>query len=438
MKSVLRGIFEKNHVLKHVTIDGVRLHLKTDERKLWVNGYHTLFLNPTASFIVESFIDSCYEVPKESIFDTTVNKVSAYYGIDRNKATEGFQNVLSVINRLATNEFPCDMVGIMDTKEDKAPNRMDLSLTYRCQNKCPHCYLPQNRSDTELTTSQWKEVLDRLWKIGIPQVVFTGGECTLRGDLPDLVMHAQQFTTGIITNGAQVSGKLAKDLRNAELDWIQITLDSSHEDVHDTMQGRKGAFSETVSGIKSSVDAGLLTSVNCTLTKANYTGLIELLDLAKSLGVSVVTTNALIRSGRGATVKDESGLTEEELKEPLSKAVTHAQDIGISFNWFLPTCYKVLNPMDMGFGQRCCSACSVNMMIEPDGSVIPCQSWTQMKLGNILTTPWVDIWNGKESRKIREYNYASSECKACEYFHYCGGGCPLEKINGGKKCYGGM
>src|SRR4030095_3964126 len=63
-----------------------------------------------------------------------------------------------------------------------APYRMDLALTYRCNNDCTHCYNARERNFPELTTEQWKRILDELLARGIPHIVFTGGEATLRND----------------------------------------------------------------------------------------------------------------------------------------------------------------------------------------------------------------------------------------------------------------
>lgn len=429
--SIIKGIFGKDNVLKHVTLDGVRIHLKTDERKLWINGYYTLFLNKTANNILENFIDSCYEVEKEQVVERTLNKLKRkYWFVKRGTLEKDLQNLVGIINSFARNEIPANLVGVKLLKESTAPTRMDVSLTYRCNNKCPHCYLSKNADQNgDLSKEQWKIIIDKLWKIGIPQIVFSGGECTLREDLPEIVEYSKKFITGIISNGTNITPKLAKELKKVELDWIQVTLDSSNPETHDEMQGRKGAFTETIEGIKNAVKEGLAVSVNMTITMKNKDDVICLIDLAKKLGVSSVSTNALINSGRGADKKKEDGVSEKELKEILQGAKLHAGAEGIEFNWFLPTCYKNLNPIELGFGQRCCSACSVNMMIEPNGDVIPCQSWTQIKLGNILKDSWESIWNNENSKKIRAFGFASDDCKKCEHFKLCGGMCPLDKIN---------
>ena len=86
---------------------------------------------------------------------------------------------------------------------------MDLAITYRCNNDCAHCYNARSRDYPELSTKHWYQILDKLWAIGIPHVVFTGGEPTLRQDLPELIAHAEQNgqITGINTNGRRLSDR---------------------------------------------------------------------------------------------------------------------------------------------------------------------------------------------------------------------------------------
>ena len=423
-------------MLKHVTIDGVRIHLKTDEKKLWINSKYVLYLNGTTNFILESMIDSYYEVPKEKVPEETVKKILQKYKVSKEKAEKDFHAIIGMINNFARDEPPFHLIGmkIIDNKDLKAPGRMDLSLTYKCNNDCTHCYLKENKNKNGiLDTQKWKTIIDKLWEIGIPQIVFTGGECTLQEDLVELVDYSKQFITGIITNGTLLTSVLAKKLKDAHLDWIQITLESHNEMVHDEMQGRKGAWSETVLGIKNAVQVGLSVSINATLTKKNYSDLNGLIEFANQLGVKFVSTNAIIKAGRGIKEKSGSGLDEKELNIILKEAKKHAENLGIQLNWFLPTCYHNLNPMELGFGQRCCSACSINMMIEPNGDVIPCQSWTHQTLGNILTDNWNKIWNSHLSKDIRNHVFMQENCKDCEHIDLCSGACPLDVINAGEQ-----
>jgi len=419
-------------MLKHVTMDGVRLHLKPDEKKLWINSKYVVFLNDITEFMLESMIDSYYEVPKEKVPDAVVKKIRKKYRVSKQKARQDFDSLIGIINAFARDEPPVHLIGmkILDQESVHAPSRMDLSLTYQCNNSCRHCYLKENKNmHGTLDTQQWKTVVDKLWDIGIPQIVFTGGECMLEENLVDLITYSKQFVTGVITNGTLLSASLASQLRTAELDWVQITLESAMESVHDEIQERKGAWKETIAGIDNAVHAGLSVSINATLSKKNADSLKGLIDFASDHKVKYVSTNAIINAGRGVKEKEESGLEEKELERLLSDAKQYAESRGIQFNWFLPTCYKELDPVKLGFGQRCCSACSVNMMIEPNGDVIPCQSWTQEKLGNILHDSWDSIWNNPQAKEIRNHHFLREECTTCDQLELCMGACPLDQIN---------
>jgi radical SAM protein with 4Fe4S-binding SPASM domain len=419
-------------MLKHVTLDGVRLHLKPDEKKLWINSKYVLFLNETTCFIIAAMIDSCYEVPKEQVPERTVQKIVRTYRVSKEKARHDFETIVGIINGFAREQPPVHLIGmtIVDSGSLRTPGRMDLSLTYECNNHCPHCYLTENiNKKGSLDTKQWKSVIDTLWEIGVPQVVFTGGECLLRDDVVELVEYSKQFTTGIITNGTLLTAELARRLRAVHLDWIQITLESAEAAIHDEIQGRNGAWEQTVAGIKNAVVVGLSVSVNATLSQKNAKEVKGLIAFAQKLGVRYVSTNAIINAGRGITEKEESGLKEEELKSILEEAKEYAQSHDVMFNWFLPTCYKNVNPVELGFGVRCCSACSVNMMIEPNGDVIPCQSWTQQKLGNILSDPWEKIWDHPIAKDIRNHVFVEEVCATCEYLEMCLGACPLDHLN---------
>ncbi len=421
-------------MLKHVTLDGVRLHLKPDEKKLWINSKYVLFVNDTTCFILEAMIENCYKVPKEQVPEKTIRKIIRRYRVSKEKAREDFDAIVGIINDFARDKPPLHLIGmtVVDPRSMKAPSRMDLSLTYECTNRCPQCYLSEN-ADVKgtLETGQWKKVIDTLWEVGVPQVVFTGGECLLREDLVELVAYSKQFTTGIITNGTLLSSEVARMLHEAHLDWIQITLETTSATIHDEIQGRKGAWEETVLGIKNAVAAGLSVSINATLSKKNATELKGLIDFARKLDVRYVSTNAIINAGRGIAEKEESGLEEQMLQKILAEAKAYAESHDVMFNWFLPTCYKNVNPVELGFGQRCCSACSVNMMVEPNGDVIPCQSWTQQKLGNILSDPWERIWDHPVAQEIRNHRFVQDECNGCEHLEVCLGACPLDHLNTG-------
>jgi radical SAM protein with 4Fe4S-binding SPASM domain len=192
--------------------------------------------------------------------------------------------------------------------------------------------------------------------------------------------------------------------------------------------GVAGAGRETEGGIQAAIKSGLSVITNTTLTKDNLTLFPDQVKAGAAMGLKMMACNTLICSGRGTCSKQENGLTYDELKLVLPKAIVEAEKAGVKLEWYTPTCYKQFNPVALGLGVKACSAAQYNLTIEPDGSVIPCQSWFKDKLGNILDNKWVDIWNHPVAVGFRnkEYLKGRKECEGCEFLNQCYGGCPLE------------
>jgi radical SAM protein with 4Fe4S-binding SPASM domain len=303
---------------------------------------------------------------------------------------------------------------------------MDLAVTYRCQNDCAHCYNARPRTFPELPAEAWKKMIDRLWDLGIPHVVFTGGEPTLRDDLPTLIAYAEEKgqITGLNTNGRRLADRAyLQSLVDAGLDHVQITLESRVEAVHDSVVGMRGAWAQTVAGVRNALAARLYVMTNTTLLRSNSPTLGETLDFLAQAGVPTVGLNALIHSGRGATVG--SGLREEELAPLLALARERTGAKGQRLIWYTPTEYCRLDPVQAELGVKGCTAALYNMCVEPDGGVLPCQSYYQ-PLGNLLRDEWPAIWNHELARSLRERRNVPAKCAGCNLLAECGGGCPLQ------------
>jgi radical SAM protein with 4Fe4S-binding SPASM domain len=423
--------------IKHITIPGLRLHLRRgDPNMLWINGQDMLLLNNTAAEFVETFIEvmSGYSANlNETQFKQkiAVRMQQKYPKVPVQVLIRDFDTIYGALLKVSRGDCPVADLQLETRETDPglwtAPPRVDLALTYNCNNNCYFCYAGGPRKVTELSTAQWKTAIDKLWDSGIPQIVFTGGEPTLREDLIDLIAHSREFITGLVTNGRKLAG-LAGRLQQAELDYVQVSLESHLPDVHDRMVGVSGAWQETHSGIIEALQNNLEVITNTTLTADNLHSFPDLVRAGAGMGLKLMACNTLICSGRGTCSKKESGVSAEDLKSTLSRAVEAARQAGIKLEWYSPTCYRQFNPLELGFGARSCSAAQYNLTVEPDGSVIPCQSWFKDKLGNILKDPWTDIWQHPVAKGFRQKEYLKGrqECKDCEFLPQCCGACPLE------------
>jgi radical SAM protein with 4Fe4S-binding SPASM domain len=285
-----------------------------------------------------------------------------------------------------------------------------------------------------MDTGRWKQALDKLWELGIPHVVYTGGEATLREDLVELIEYAEDLglITGLLTNGRRL-GKdgLMGRLAEAGLDHVQITLESHKAEIHDRMVGCPGAWGETVEGIRAAVESPVYTITNTTITTENRDTILETVDFLHELGLVNIAMNGVIYTG-GAR-EGEMGVPEEEMAGILVGVRDRVLRRGMRLIWYTPTRYCNMDPIALGLGPKQCTAAKYNMCVEPNGDIIPCQSYYQA-VGNLLSDDWDSIWKAPLCVSIREREYAPEECADCDAFDVCGAGCPLAGIKGTLVC----
>ncbi|HEX9908108.1 MAG TPA: radical SAM protein [Thermoplasmata archaeon] len=415
-------------------LKGHRFHLRVDSAGkgvLLIDASKIVFLNGTAL----DYLRCCLEGKSET--DASQYMRIRYKHLSKDTAKRDYGRVRSqLLDYLKGDETVVQIIGTesptIGADEMPSPYRMDLALTYRCQNDCGHCY-NETKDKAELTLEQWKTVIDRLWAVGIPHVVFTGGEPTLYPGIEELIAKSEEHgqITGMITNGRTLArpGYLSGLVRLG-LDHVQITVLSHKQTVHDRLSGCNGAWKETVEGLKAAIAEDLYVSTNTTIMRSNCRDVEATMRFIIGLGVKNIAFNSIIRSGKG---EEAEAITFDELKDLLKKLRTIAVENNVKLIWYSPTPYCEFNPVNAGLGIKQCTACALNMAIEPDGTVLPCQSFYE-PLGNMTTDPWDRIWNHELCRKIRERGYLDGKCVACDLKQVCGGGCPLSREHGDYVC----
>ena len=399
-----------------------------------VNGQDIIPINTSWAILLDVFIKEVNKYASreledseiEEIVQNTIKNVRKVYPrtpkqVIRNDLWEIIESLCSI----AYGEEPNVDIGYMSINEYapnmKAPHRMDLMISamekegkWNCNQKCLHCYAAgQEFANTkELSTYEWKKVIDICRRIGIPQLTFTGGEPTMRKDLIELISYSKWFVTRLNTNGVNITPKLCAELYGASLDSIQITLYSHNEEIHNKLVGAQ-KFNHTVQGIKNAVQAGLNVSINTPLCKIN-SDYVETLKFINSLGVKYVSCSGLIISGNACNDNSKTTqLSEEELLSILKDATDYCAENQIEISFTSPGWAAEEKIAELGLNVPACGACLSNMAVSPDGNVVPCQSWLSKdsSLGNILEESWYAIWNSEKCKNIRNFN--TNGCDKC-------------------------
>jgi hypothetical protein len=345
-----------------------RLHLRVEEDGsgiLIVNAVTVLHLNQTAAEYAYYFV---HNVPAEEV----AKKMSRRYHVDSDQAFKDYRDLGERI--LVLVETPdLDPVTFLDfgrrtpySGRISAPYRLDCALTYRLPEGASPDFAPTKNVARELNTAEWAQVLEKAWEVGIPQVVFTGGEPTLRDDLASLVEHAEYLgmVSGLLTDGLRLADRAYLDkLLQTGLDHLMILLQPENETCWTALQN--------------AMQGDIFVTAHLTLTEANKDGYTQTLGRLAQLDVPAISLTA----------------ASKDLEPVLHAARDTAAALGMELVWDVPVPYSVFNPVSMEVpdAELVEGAGRAWLYIEPDGDVLPAQG-LETVLGNVLTDSWQKIW----------------------------------------------
>lgn len=347
-----------------------RLHLRLQKDGsgiLILNASTVLQLNATAA-------EYAYHLIKGTEATEVAKAVSARYRISKSQALADYGDFMERIMTLAHTEDldPVSTLGFERVQPNSAnltaPLRLDCALTYRLPEGGDPLNAPSKRVDRELTTDEWKSILDKAWALGIPHVVFTGGEATLRDDLPDLIAAAEKNgqVAGLLTDGQKLADNdYLNKLLQTGLDHLMIVLPTNAE--------------PNWQAIQNALVADIFLSVHLTVTPQNVAGVQALMDKLHEAGIEAMSLSA----------------SDPSLQETLLHLRDHAAEINLRIVSDLPVPYSDAHPVALETVEDAepSGAGKAWLYVEPDGDVLPAQGMADQVLGNLLRDEWSKIYH---------------------------------------------
>jgi hypothetical protein len=346
-----------------------RLHLRLNADGtgiLIVNASTVLQLNPTAAEYAFHFV-------KGSSAEEAANQISSRYRVKGDVALRDYNDFVDRIQTLISTP-DLDPVSFLDFELSAphsailtAPLRLDCALTYRLPENSNVEYAPTRRVSRELTTDEWKTILDRAWEFGIPQITFTGGEATLRDDLPELIAQAEK-------NG-QVCGLLTDGLKLADKQYFSLLLQTGLDHILFLLQMESNVSWQALETV---LAEDIFTTVHITLTQQNVNMIDGTFERLSKLGVQSLSL----------TVSDHS------LQEVFVSLRDKTADMGLTLRFDLPVPYSAYHPVayETQEDETPQGAGKAWLYVEPDGDVLPAQGMADKVLGNLLTDSWSKIY----------------------------------------------
>ncbi|TFF96057.1 MAG: radical SAM protein [Promethearchaeota archaeon] len=173
----------------------------------------------------------------------------------------------------------------------KTPYSAQIELTLQCMANCKFCAIPsipKSLKNPEMSTNEVKSIIDQIVDLGILALSFTGGEPTLRHDLPELINYAgyhNNLTTGLATNGYYLPD-LFKHNSFMGLDYILLSLDFPDAKHHDRMRALN-VFEKVIESIALAQKHNINVIISTNVMKSNLKYLPELCELAEKLDCSI-------------------------------------------------------------------------------------------------------------------------------------------------------
>lgn len=321
------------------------------------------------------------------------------------------------------------------------------NITYKCNLRCIHCYInasPQGLPG-EVSDEKLLGVAREISDLGLPLVVFTGGEPLVRKafwriaeSLSRALKGAGRPKLALSSNGTLISADVAARLRDLGFSYVGISIDSPDPEEHDWFRGARGAFKAAIGGIRASMEQGLDVGIRMTLTRQNIGRALDVVRLAESLGVPRVSLYILDSIGRAAELRDLFPTREQlrrladELIEASRKSggdpeilIVRGNFLGIYVADKLSKTRKdFLEYLEMLGSQGDCGRKTVS--IYPDGTVKPCQFIEYINLGDLKRESLRKILSPGNPRLepfLRiDKALRGSKCSRCPFKAVCGGG----------------
>jgi AdoMet-dependent heme synthase len=293
------------------------------------------------------------------------------------------------------------------------PLSVHLDITYRCNERCVHCYLDHD-DHGEMSTAEIKNILTQLSDAGVFFLTVSGGEVFMRRDLFEILEFARSllFNVKLKTNAVMIRAAEARRIRELGIEQVQISVYSHRADVHDRITKLPGSFKRTIDGIRFLRSEGVKVSITNVLMSANLFDYEGVMTLADELGVAYTVDPTITPKMDG----DRSILALGIEREALKKIFHDPKLIGDVESFCAPPPPPGEDIME-GYP---CSAGHTSCYISPYGEVFPCVAFP-LPSGSVRKQKFLDIWRDsaqlKQVRSIRGKDLTT--CSSCSHVGTC-------------------
>jgi AdoMet-dependent heme synthase len=310
------------------------------------------------------------------------------------------------------------MIGVLEEITAKAlrlnvPLAVQLDITYRCNERCVHCYL-DHHDHGEMTTSEILRLIEEMADAGVLTLTLSGGEIFLRKDLFEIVEHARRLTfcVKLKTNALLIGAREAARLRDLAVQEIQVSIYSHRPEVHDSITLVPGSLKRSLSAIRFLKAQDLKVVMANVLMRQNMSDYAAVKDLAEEIGVGFTLDPTITPMMDGNRSILSLGADADTLRDVFRDSVV-VGDVD-------EFCAIPSDTGEVNLDSRPCSAGHTTCYVSPYGDVFPCVQFP-LPTGNVRRERFVDIWrHSSEMNEVRSIRLKDlPTCSSCSHAGAC-------------------
>ena len=296
---------------------------------------------------------------------------------------------------------------------------LTIEVTSKCNERCIHCYLPNQIKDKGkvLSLEKIQSIIDDLIELKGSSITFTGGEAMLHPKLKEIIRYAKHkgLEVSVLSNLTRLSNPIIEVLTEADNSKVQVSLYAITDEIHDTITKKKGSCKKTKDAIEKLAKMGIEVTLSMAVMKENYKDVVNVISYADKHNLKLQFDYVLLAQSNLDSSNLNHRMSLEETEDFFRLLMNYNVDFG----------KKILKKHDYnaneGLEDSLCYIANDGCCISSEGNVYPCPSWQDYALGNIMEQSLIDIWQCSsrlvELRDVKVKNL--KECSVCPVRNFC-------------------
>jgi MoaA/NifB/PqqE/SkfB family radical SAM enzyme len=309
------------------------------------------------------------------------------------------------------------------------PHHVQWMITRKCNYRCRGCNVWREQDQRELSTDEIKRGLDILKKLGIVEIVFSGGNPLLREDAEEIIDYASRFFVTTVYDNGSTAARRIEALRN--VDFVAISIDSLDATKNDYIKGVEGSWRRAMEAVETLYNEGIKVSVTPTISQLNLYEIVDITNYFSERGIPLwyclysydlsVNANQLFRIGRAS---DEFVIRDKQAMVRLCDSLIEMK----RKNKRILMTTKLLKALRSLYseGKRTwrCYALQNFFVIDHLGRIAGCHSHNFA--GSVFDLP--EIWDSAKFNSLRRIYRRCSQCTYLCYIFYSLHGSPYGNL----------